>query len=346
MKIIFKNAQLLDFKKDSLRNVDILVYDDLIEKIGTKIDEKVDDVVDLGGNIVLPPFSNCFYRSVNALKNSYFEEDKTFDANEKEFARKYMWQKNILSGAVYFYDFSFETPFSFVENVEKKEEKELEKIAFSLKDKLFLKVGQTLEEMGEINSRSKKMPSEFLEDFGFLDKDAVIVGGNLFEKDELEIFSSYNSTFVLLPNDDARSGRRFANLNSLRKFGIPFGIGSGDFAEIDFFGFMRQILSYNSFVMENTSLLSPKEILEIATLGGAKILGYDGEIREGNFANFILLSYKNILSNDIYKGIVFELSKQDVLKTVKNGKILQENGVFVMENEPIYDKIFLRSNLK
>ena len=102
--------------------------------------------------------------------------------------------------------------------------------------------------MGEINAKSRKMPSEFLEDFGFLDKKAVIVGGNLFEKDELEIFSSYDTSFILLPNDDARSGRRFANINSLEKFEIPFGIGSGDYAEIDFFSFMRQLLSFNSFV--------------------------------------------------------------------------------------------------
>lgn len=346
MRILFKNGKLINFDKEKAEEVDILVDNGIIAKVGKIKNEKVDKIVDLQGNIVSPAFANCFYRSIEAVKNSYFDNEKAFNFNAIGIIKKYMEEKNILSGALYFQDFSFDTPFSFVEKINEKDEKELEKISFCLKDKVFIKIGQSLEEMGEINSISKKMPSEFLEDFGFLDKKAVIVGGNLFEKDELEILSSYDSNFVLLPNDDARSGRRYANINSLNKFHIPFGIGSGDFAEIDFFSFMRQILSFNSFVMENTSLLSPKEIFYIATIQGAKILGFDTGVKEGKFANFIVLNAKNILSSNIFNGIVFELSKQDVLMTIKEGKILQENGVFVMENGEVYDKINLKSKLK
>ena len=341
MKTIFRNANLLDFESDTLRKVDILVCDGKFEKIG-KVNETVGNTFDLGGNIVLPPFVNAFFRSIEAFKHSYINRD--FDEKEKEIIRKYMEIKNVLSGCVDFYDFSFQTPFTFLEKIDEVEENELDEVAMKTKGKIFIKVGQSLEEMGEINARSKKMPSEYLEDFGFLDKDAVIVGGNLFEKDELEIFSSYDTKFVALPNDDARSGRRFLNFNSLKKYNLPFFLGSGDFAEIDFFAFMRQILSYNSFVMENTTLLSPKEVLEIAT--NAEIFGRKNEIIEGSKANFIVLNKKNILSSDIFKGIVFELSKKDITLTVKEGKILQENGVFVMENGLVYDKIFLESKLK
>ena len=346
MKTLFKNGNLISFDNEKARNVDILVNNGIIEKIGNLSAEKVDKIVDLKGNIITPAFANCFYRSLNAVKNSYFDENRTFSSQEREIIKKYMKEKNILSGALYFYDFSFETPFSLIDNLSEKEENELEEFSLNLKNKTFIKVGQTLEEMGEINAKSREMPSEFLEDFGFLDKKAVIVGGNLFEKDELEIFSSYDTSFILLPNDDARSGRRFANINSLEKFEIPFGIGSGDYAEIDFFSFMRQLLSFNSFVMENSTLLSPKQVFEIATTKGAEILGVDAKVKEGNFANFIVLNRQNILNDDIFKGIVFELSKQDVVMTVKEGKILQENGVFVMENGENYDKITLGSKLK
>ena len=184
--------------------------------------------------------------------------------------------------------------------------------------------------MGEINAIYKKMPSEVLEEFGILDRNAVIVGGNCFEKDELELLSAYNTSFVLLPNDDARSGRRFININILKRLNIPFGLGSGEYAEVDFFAFMRELLSFNSFVMENSSLMSEQEALLHATLIGAKILGFDGEIKEKNYANFIVLSGKTNYE-DIFKGIVYGMSKQNVFMTVKNGKILQQNGVFAME---------------
>lgn len=343
MKTLFKNLRLLDFESDKLQDVDILVEDGVIREIKKDIKTNQDNIVNLKNNIVIPGFANCFYRSLHAFKDSYLPgENADIDEN---LIKKYMNDKNMLAGVCFSSDFSFcDVP--FVENIDKYGENELDEIALNIKDKIFIKVGQTLQEMGEINAISKKMPSEFLEDFGFLDKNAVIVGGNCFEKDELELLSSYGTKFVLLPNDDARSGRRFANMNSLKKYDIPFGIGSGDFAEIDFFAFMRQLLSYNAFVMEDVKLLTEKEVLKIATVIGAEILGFDGRIEKGNYANFIVLNEKSMLNQNVYKAIIYELSKQDVLMTIKNGKIIQQNGVFVMENSKGYDKIYLRSKIK
>ena len=345
MSILFKNGFLLDFDKEELIKLDILVDGDKIKKIDKNLpNEKYDDVVDLKNNIVMPAFANCFYRSIEGYKNSYLNE-REIDKKDYNIIKEYIEKKNALAGVCFSRDFSFEKE-GFIEDILSYSENELDEISINEKNKIFIKIGQTLKEMGEINSLSKKMPSEYLEGFGFLDKGAVIVGGNCFEKDELELFASYDTQFVLLPNDDARSGRRFANINSLQKYDIPFALGSGDFAEIDFFAFMRQILSYNSFVMENVNLLSEKELLKIATIDGAKILGFDGEIKEGNFANFIVLNSNNILGDNIFKAILFELSKNDVLYTVKNGKILQQNGVFVMEKTKDYAKIALRSKIK
>ena len=176
MKTLFKNGNLISFDNEKARNVDILVNNGIIEKIGNLSAEKVDKIVDLKDNIITPAFANCFYRSLNAVKNSYFDENRTFSSQEREIIKKYMEEKNILSGALYFYDFSFQTPFSLIDKLSEKEENELEEFSLNLKNKTFIKVGQTLEEMGEINAKSREMPSEFLEDFGFLDKKAVIVG--------------------------------------------------------------------------------------------------------------------------------------------------------------------------
>ena len=344
MRTLFKNCRLLDFDHDTFDNVDILVSDEKIERITPNIKSNVENVVDIKNNLVMPAFSNCFYRSSRAICNSYLEKNKDFSNDERKILREFISRKNILAGVTFGYDFEDEIPFQFLEKVGEKSEKELEDIGFNLKNEIFIKIGQNLKEMGEINSQSKMMPSEYLESFGFFDKKSVIIGGNCFEKDELEIFSNYNTSFVLLPNDDARFGRRFPNLNTLQKYGFPLGLGSGDYAEIDFFAFMRQILSYNSFVMENSGLIHEKEVLKMATIEGAKILGLDGSVKENNYANFIVLNFDNSLYQDIYKAIVFGMNKKDVKLTVKNGKILQQNGVFVMENGDDYDKIILQTN--
>lgn len=313
--MIFKNCNLLNLKLGKTNLVDIQVEGEKIEKIG-KIKG---DGIDLEGKIVMPGFANCYHNYERASINSY---GKMIDEKDLK-------SKNICSGVCFdYYDVKNIT---FLEDIDKLSEKMFENVCFNLKDRVFIKFGQNLNEMGEINAIYKKMPSEVLEEFGILDRNAVIVGGNCFEKDELELLSAYNTSFVLLPNDDARSGRRFLNINILNRLNISYGLGSGEYAEVDFFAFMRELLSFNSFVMENSSLMSEQEALLHATLIGAKILGFDGEIKKGNYANFIALNGKTNY-DDIFKSIVYGMSKQNVFMTVKNGKILQQNGVFAMEN--------------
>lgn len=313
--MIFKNCNLLDLNLGKINLVDIQIEGDKIEKIG-KIKG---DGIDLEGKIVMPGFANCYLNYERASINSY---GKMID--EKD-----LHAKNICSGVCFdYYDVKNIT---FLEDIDKLSEKMFENVCFNLKDKVFIKFGQNLNEMGNINAIYRQLPSEVLEDFGILDKNAVIVGGNCFEKDELELLGAYNTSFVLLPNDDARSGRRFLNINILNRLNISYGLGSGEYAEVDFFAFMRELLSFNSFVMENSSLMSEQEALLHATLIGAKILGFDGEIKKGNYANFIALSGKTNY-DDIFKSIVYGMSKHNVYMTVKNGKILQQNGVFAMEN--------------
>lgn len=313
--MIFKNCNLLDLKLGKTNLVDIQVEGDKIEKIG-KIKG---DGVDLEGKIVMPGFANCYHNYERASINSY---GKMIDEKDLK-------SKNICSGVCF--DYYDTKNITFLEDIDKLSEKMFENVCFNLKDKVFIKFGQNLNEMGNINAIYKQLPSEVLEDFGILDKNAVIVGGNCFEKDELELLGAYNTSFVLLPNDDARSGRRFLNINILKRLNISYGLGSGEYAEVDFFAFMRELLSFNSFVMENSSLMSEQQALLHATLIGAKILGFDGEIKKGNYANFVVLSGKTNY-DDIFKSIVYGMSKQNVYMTVKNGKILQQNGVFAMEN--------------
>ena len=313
--MIFRNCNILDFEKEGLVLADIRTENGVIKEIKENLSIE-DDEVDVGGRIVMPGFCNCYLNLARAKANS-------FNLSNEEILKK-----NVLSGVTF--SFLEVKKATFLENLDEYDEKMLDEIGLNLQKKVFVKVGQSLDELGKLNKLHQKLPSEVLEDFGFLDKNTTIIGGNCFEKDELELFSGYNASFVLLPNDDARTGRRFLNINILKRLQIPFGIGSGEFAEVDFFAFMRQILSFNSFVMENSSLMSPKEVLLSATTTGAKILGFDGEIKVGGGANFIVIN-RSFGYDNIFKEIVFGKCKRDVFMTVKNGKILQQNGVFAGE---------------
>ena len=59
MKILLKNARILKMDNSPILKGDILINGNIIEKIGCKIDEKVDQEIDCGGNILLPGFKNA-----------------------------------------------------------------------------------------------------------------------------------------------------------------------------------------------------------------------------------------------------------------------------------------------
>lgn len=344
MQIIFKNAQLFDIKTGQLDLVDILTVDDKIAKVG-KIEQNVEqcEVVDLHGDIVMPNFVNVFCDSQRAFEIDYGE----FDKNDKKLCQdieNLMKIKNFLAGAIC-NDVSSNKNEYVLENVDQLEENELSDISEKVakeKLKLFVKAGQNLEELGMVDKIYKKPMIQVLEDFGFLDRKPVFVGGNCLEKDDLELLSNYGCQFCLTVGEDGKNGRRPTNLQTLKTFDFEVGLGSGYSFEIDFFAFMRQILMTQRGLFEDKNCFSEQEVLLMACNAGELLLfGETNSIKNGAKANFIVIKNAKSLYDDIFKTLVWEKSKKDVVMTVLNGKILQKNGQFLMKNWGDYDTIIM-----
>ena len=87
------------------------------------------------------------------------------------------------------------------------------------------------------------------------------------------------------------------------------------------------------------------EILKMATVNGAKAMGLDKAdvLAEGKYADIIMIDLQkpnmqpinNIITNLVYAG-----SRDNVILTMINGKILYENGQYFLEETPeeIYKK--------
>ena len=324
MKKLFKNASILNVQTGDVKKADILVDGKIFSKIETNICDAEAEVFDLENNFVLPPFTNLFCDGKMALEKNF---SKDVDEN---LANALMFIKNVFAGAVF-----VNTPLNennvFVANLTEKSEKELDEISSLCKQKRgYICAGQTLDEMGHFDKLYSKSLSQVLEDFGLLDHESVIVGGNCFDKDDFEIFSEYNCDFCLLPNEDARVGRRPTNIIQLFQKDIKVGLGSGTSAEVDFFSFMRQILSSMRVIFEDQNILNELDAIKIATSNSTKIFGHSerfSEIEVGEIANFIVVKSNKTLYEDASKSIVYEKTKRDVLMTVSNGMIFQKNGM-------------------
>lgn len=337
MQKLFKNAQLVDIENDDIKDVDILIEDGKIVSF-EKRNDFFGETIDLEDNFVLPCFVNSFCDSVSAFEKNF--SDGVPD-DLRGLCGQYLLQQNVFAGAVTVNDISVQKLGSLLlENVQDLEETQLSSICDDCAKrnlKLFMKVGLNLDELGTVDKKFGKMEMEVLEDFGLLDRKAVVVGGNCFEKDEWQILKNYEVPVVLTPIEDGLCGRRLTNLVTLKNMGFEIGVGSGNLTHIDFFEHARHLLMCQRSSYEDKDILSEADVLKIVMQGN--VLGVKNAVEIGAKANFIVVNDKSNTFDSVVEDIVWTKSTKDVLMTVFNGVILQKNGKILMQNLTECDKI-------
>ena len=104
-------------------------------------------------------------------------------------------------------------------------------------------------------------------------------------------------------------------------------------------------------IHENEVRIDSKDVIKMATINGAKLLGIDkkiGSIEEGKNADIIIVdilpkldNIKMIPNNDIISNLVYNTDGKNVDTTIVNGEILMENRKFEFINsKEIISKYF------
>lgn len=154
--------------------------------------------------------------------------------------------------------------------------------------------------------------------------------------DDMEIFRRRNLTAVTNPSSNAKLASGIADIVKLRGKGINIAVGTDGAASnnaLDMFREMYLCAVLQKLRYSDASAMPAEAVLSAAITGGAKAMGLDrcGYIEEGMTADFAVLDmHKPNMQpeNDIVKNIVFSGSKDNVIMTAVNGKILYENGEF------------------
>lgn len=114
---------------------------------------------------------------------------------------------------------------------------------------------------------------------------------------------------------------------------------------------MRTACLIQGGIHENEDRIDSKEVIKMATINGAKLLGLDdkiGSIEEGKDADLILVDISakldhitSIPNNDILSNLVYNTSGRDVSTTIIKGEILMENRKMKFVNEEEIIKKFV-----
>lgn len=167
--------------------------------------------------------------------------------------------------------------------------------------------------------------------------------------EEIERIAKQDIYIAHCPVSNLKLGCGIAPITKMQEENICISLGTdgqGSGSNLDMFETMKYTALLQKGYLENPTLMPAYEVLKMATINGAKTLNLEnqiGSIEEGKLADIIILNLNSPLTlplNDIIAEIVYNVKAQNVETTIVNGKILMENKVFKLKNDPkvIYGK--------
>lgn len=197
-------------------------------------------------------------------------------------------------------------------------------------------VSETKAEHENCKKKYGKTPTQVFCDAGVLDSPAIFAHCVWIEESDIRILKNKGVTVAHCPASNLKLGSGVCNVNALLESGVNVAIGTDSAASnngLDMFREMYLAALLPKGISGKADIVSPKEIIKMATLGGAQAQGrFDtGIIKEGFRADLTVIDtdkpglYPDF---DILSNIVYSAEKSDVILTMVDGEVLYKNGEF------------------
>ena len=217
-----------------------------------------------------------------------------------------------------------------------------------IKCPFFTHISETQKEVQECIDRHGKTPAQFLYDEGLFKYGGGGYHCIYLTKAEVELFKKNNLTVVSCPGSNSKLASGVAPLTYFLNEGINVALGTDGPASnnsLDMFKEMYLAATQQKLMNQDAKAIPSFEILKMATVNAAKAMSLDKAdiLAPGKYADIIMIDLhkpnmqpiNNIVTNLVYAG-----SKDNIMMTMINGKILYENGQYFLKESPeeIYKK--------
>lgn len=224
----------------------------------------------------------------------------------------------------------------------------ISEIAHKYKAPVFAHLSETKAEVEGCRERYGMTPVAFLDSLGMFD-----YGGGGYHcvhvtEEDIAIMKKRGMYAVSNPGSNTKLASGIAPITQFLEEGVPVALGTDGPASnncLDMFREMFLVTGLAKLKEEDAAAVDAMEVLKMATVNGAHAMGLTEAdvIAEGKLADLIMIDLKmpNMQPlNNIAKNIVYSGSKINVKMTMIGGRILYENGSFLIDEKPedIYEK--------
>ena len=180
----------------------------------------------------------------------------------------------------------------------------------------------------------------------------ILAHGVKISDEDIKVLKTLDCGIAHCPISNLRLGCKIADTTKYLDEGINVALGTdgqGSGNNLDMFEAMKIAGLIQGGIHENEKRISAKDVIKMATINGAKLLGLEdkiGSIEVGKRADIIIVNISDKLDNvkmlpniDIVSNLVYNADGKNVDTTIVNGQVLMENrNVKVIDTNKVVKK--------
>ena len=204
-------------------------------------------------------------------------------------------------------------------------------LAKELNTGIHIHLAETLDEEKIIKDTYGKTPTEYLNDLGVFEVPVVLAHGIYLSENDIKILKNIKGGISHNPISNCKLSSGICKVTEIRKNNINVGIGTdgaGSTTTLDMFEEMKLAAYLQKVSTFNPTSIKAYDILKMATIEGAKVLGLEqeiGSIEVGKKADLIWIDMNKthlFPANDICTNLVYSANGNDVNSVMIDGKMI------------------------
>ena len=207
---------------------------------------------------------------------------------------------------------------------------------------LQIHLAETAAENGLSQARHQMRPVALLDRLKFWAPITIGAHGVWINPDEIALLQQRNVGISNNPESNMKLASGTAPVVGYRQAGVNVGLGTDGAAsnnDLDMFEAMRQAAFQQKLATMDPRVISAPEALELATIGGARVLGQQrriGSLEVGKRADLIVVGMSRARQTplfDVVSQVVYASRGDDVEATVVNGRVLMRGTIVLTMDE-------------
>ena len=216
---------------------------------------------------------------------------------------------------------------------------------------IHIHLSETKKEVKDCKKKTGLRPVEYLENIGFLSSNVLAAHCCWLNEKEMRILKKNDVKVSHCPVSNLKTVSGIAPVPKMISNSICVSLGTDSAVSnnsLDLFREMKFASLLHKFNSKNPTLLPTQTTLDLATVNGAKALGFEkeiGSLEVGKKADLISLDLRKpnlqpVSKEAILSNLVYSSDGRNVSDVICDGRILVKNGkVLGINEEKVYEKI-------